>query len=45
VQAAATLTVLIYLPLSFVTTRLALTPRSFVALSWMVMILLLAGRA
>lgn len=40
---AATLTVFLYLPLSFLTTRLTLIPRSFVLLSWMALILLLAG--
>lgn len=40
---AASLAVLIYLPISFVTTRLYAIPRSFVLLSWMVLILLMAG--
>jgi FlaA1/EpsC-like NDP-sugar epimerase len=39
----ATLTVLIYLPLSFVTTRLTEIPRSFVLIAWMIFILLMAG--
>jgi FlaA1/EpsC-like NDP-sugar epimerase len=40
---AATLTVLVYLPLSFVTTRLTEIPRSFVFMAWMIFILLMAG--
>ena len=40
---AVTLAVLIYLPLSFVTTRLTAIPRSFVLISWMILILLMAG--
>jgi FlaA1/EpsC-like NDP-sugar epimerase len=39
----ATLTVLVYLPLSFVTTRLTEIPRSFVLIAWMIFILLMAG--
>jgi O-antigen biosynthesis protein WbqV len=40
---AATLAVLIYLPMSFVTTRLTLIPRSFVLLSWLILIVFMAG--
>lgn len=38
-----TLAVLAYLPLSFVTTRLGLIPRTSVVISWMVLFLLMAG--
>ncbi len=40
---AVTLAVFIYLLLSFVATRLATIPRSFVILSWMILIFLMAG--
>ncbi|QQS15010.1 MAG: polysaccharide biosynthesis protein [Rhodospirillales bacterium] len=40
---AATLAVLLYVPLSFVTTRLTEIPRSFVGMSWVVLIFLLAA--
>jgi FlaA1/EpsC-like NDP-sugar epimerase len=40
---AVSLAVLLYLPLSFVTTRLTLIPRSFVLLSWLILIVLMAG--
>jgi O-antigen biosynthesis protein WbqV len=39
----ASVTLLIYLPLSFVTTRLTDIPRSFVILSWILFIVLIAG--
>ena len=39
----ATLTALIYLPLSFVTTRLTEIPRSFVLIAWMIFFVLMAG--
>jgi len=40
---AATLAVLIYMPLSFVVNRLDLIPRTSIVLAWMVLVLLMAG--
>jgi O-antigen biosynthesis protein WbqV len=39
----ATLAVLIYLPLSFVTTRLSEIPRTFVLIAWVLFIVLMSG--
>ncbi|MBN9088910.1 MAG: polysaccharide biosynthesis protein [Reyranella sp.] len=39
----ATLAVLIYLPLSFVTTRLSEIPRTFVVIAWVLFIVLMSG--
>jgi O-antigen biosynthesis protein WbqV len=40
---AATLAVLIYMPICFVVNRLYLTPRTSIVLAWMVFLLLMAG--
>ena len=40
---SATLAVLIYLPLSFVTTRLSEIPRTFVLIAWVLFIVLMSG--